>query len=113
MNRRLVLIVVTYPLIAVGLQTPLLLATYSTDDIIFTECLECPSRIIRSGATFMFKEPRTEAEERSVVAVGRQRYTFTIHPSNESPVTCMLADSGELDSVKVAGMPPSNHNHRN
>ena len=76
--------------------------TYSIDGIMYAECLERPSNIIRSGATFTFKEPRTEAEEHSVVAVGRQSYAFTIHPNNESLVTCALPDSGESDSVKVA-----------
>ena len=77
MNGRLVLKGVTYPLIAVALlhtslgKTPLLQVTYSIGDSIFAECLERPSHLIQSGATFMFKEPRTEAEELSVVAVGR------------------------------------------
>ena len=94
-------------------KTLLLRVIYSIDGIMYAKCLECPSNIIRSGATFTFKEPKTEAEELSVVAVGRQSYAFVIHPNNESLVTCTLADSGESDSVKVAGMPPSNHDHRN
>ena len=101
----------TYLMTAVALlhtslgATPQLLVTYSLngmDDQVSLECRERPSGILRSGATYTFKEPGTRRIENSVVAVGSQSYTFTIHPSNESLVTCML-ESGESDPVMVAG----------
>ena len=102
-------------------ETPLLQVTYSfngMDDKVSLECRERPSGILRSGATYTFKEPGTERIEYSDVAVG-QSYTFTIHPNNESLVTCTLAGSGESDPVKVPGTSSnqyhnnySNHDHR-
>ena len=86
-------------------ETPQLQVTYSVDDMddrVSLECHERSSGILRSGATYTFKEPGTWSTEYSVVAVG-QSYTFKIHPSNESLVTCTL-DSGESDLVMVAGM---------
>ena len=86
-------------------ETPQLQVTYSSngmDDKVSLECRERPSGLFRSGATYTFKEPGTGRTENSVVAVG-QSYTFTIHPSNESLVTCTL-ESGESDPVKVAGI---------
>ena len=85
--------------------TPQLRVTYSLngmDDQVSLECRERPSGLLRSGATYTFKEPGTGRTEYSDVAIGSQSYTFTIHPSNESLVTCML-DSGESDPVMVAG----------
>ena len=88
--------------------TPQLQVTYSfngMDDQVSLECRERPSNLIRSGATFTFKEPGTEKIENSVVAEGRSSYEFTIHPNNESLVTCTLGcDSGESDPVMVAGI---------
>ena len=110
MNEKLVLVAIRYLMIGVALlhtslgETPQLQVTYSfngMDDRVSLECRERPSNILRSGAIYRFKEPGTEEEESSAVAVG-QSYTFTIHPSNESLVTCTL-DSGESDPVKVAG----------
>ena len=83
---------------------PQLLVTYSLngmDDRVSLECRERPSGLLRSGATYTFKEPGTGRTEYRDVAVG-QSYIFTIHPSNESLVTCML-ESGESDPVMVAG----------
>ena len=87
-------------------ETPQLQVTYSSngmDDKVSLGCRERPSGLLRSGATYTFKEPGTGRTENSVVAVGSQSYTFTINPSNESLVTCTL-DSGESDPVKVAGI---------
>ena len=87
--------------------TPELLVTYSPngrDDEVQLECRDRPSGLIVSGATFTFKEPRTERMEDSDVsfqAVGSS-YTFTIHPSNESLVTCTI-ESRESDTVNVVG----------
>ena len=109
MNGSLTLITVTY-LIAVALLhtnlaiTPSLLVTYKfndEDDKVALECLARPSNIIQSRATFTFREPGTEAVEANVMAEGSY-YSFTIHPSNESLVTCTLG-SGESDLVMVAG----------
>ena len=86
-------------------ETPLLQVTYSfngMDDQVSLECRERPSGILRSGATYTFKNPGTGGIEYSDMAVG-QSYIFTIHPSNESLVTCTLDGSGESDPVKVAG----------
>ena len=71
------------------------------DDEVLLECSDQPSGLIVSGATFTFKEPGTERIEHSDVAVGSS-YAFTIHPDNESLVTCTV-DSRESDPVKVAG----------
>ena len=104
-------LVLTYLMIAVALlhtslgEIPLLQVIYGVDgmdDQVSLECRERPSNILRSGATYTFKEPGTGRTEDSVIAVG-QSYTFTIHPSNESLVTCRLIESGESDPVMVAG----------
>ena len=106
------LVATRYLIIAVAVlhaslgATPQLLVTYSfngMDDKVSLECRERPSGILQSGATYTFKEPGTGNREDSVVAVG-QSYTFTIHPSNESLVTCTLCDFGESDPVMVAGI---------
>ena len=109
MNERLV---VSYLLIGVALSllhtslgtTPQLQVTYSPnsrDDEVQLECRDQSTGLIVSGATFTFKEPGTERMEDSVQAVGSS-YTFTIHPDNESLVTCTI-ESRESDPVKVAG----------
>ena len=98
--------------------TPQLQVIYSAngmDDKVSLKCRDQPSGLIVSGATFTFKEPGgRERMEDSVRAVGSS-YTFTIHPDNESLVTCTI-ESRESDPVKVAGKSKYksalNHDHR-
>ena len=87
--------------------TPQLLVSYSTngmDDKVSLECRDQPSGLIMSGATFTFKEPGTERMEENDVSVQPvgSSYTFTIHPDNESLITCTI-ESRESDPVKVVG----------
>ena len=102
MNERVVLVALA---IAVALlhtslgAKPTLRVVYRVNDIDNKNELEClVGGFVRSGAIFTFKEPGTEAVEDSVM-----ERRFTIHPSNESLVTCTI-DSEESDPVRVAGM---------
>ena len=105
MNERVVLVAIRYLAIAVALlhtslgAKPTLRVVYSLDDVDNKNELECiVDGFIRAGAIFTFKEPGTEAVEDSVM----ERH-FTIHPNNESLVTCTI-DSEESVPVRVAGM---------
>ena len=104
-TRYLILIAVAMLHPSLGM-TPQLLVTYTPngrDDEVQLECRDQWSGLLMivSGATFTFKEPGTERIEHSDVAVGSS-YTFTIHPDNESLVTCTI-DCRESDPVKVVG----------
>ena len=106
MNERVVLVAIRYLAIAVALlhtslgAKPTLRVVYRVDGIDNKNELEClVGGFVRSGAIFTFKEPGTEAVEADNVMERR----FTIHPSNESLVTCTI-DSEESNPVRVAGM---------
>ena len=106
MNERVVLVAVRYLVIAVALlhtslgAKPTLRVVYGLDDVDNKNELEClVGGFLQSGATFTFKDPKTKAVEAGNVTEGR----FTIHPTNESLVTCTV-DSEESDPVTVAGM---------
>ena len=105
MNERVVLVAIRYLAIAVALlhtslgAKPTLRVVYRVNDIDNKNELEClVGGFVRSGAIFTFKEPGTETVEDSIM-----ERRFTIHPSNESLVTCTI-DSEESDPVRVAGM---------
>ena len=107
MNERVVLVAIRYLVIAVALlhtslgAKPTLRVVYRVDGIDNKIELEClgGSFIVQSGATFTFKDPETEVVEVDNIMERR----FTIHPNNESLVTCTI-DSEESDPVMVAGM---------
>ena len=68
------------------------------------ECGDNTTNTVVSGATFTFSQPGTGKVENTIVAEpGINSYPFTIHPSNESLVTCTL-NSVVSDPVGVAGM---------
>ena len=71
------------------------------DDRVSLECCDQPSGIIATDAIFTFKKRRMEDSDVPVQAEGSS-YTFTIHPDNESLVTC-TTESGESDPIKVVG----------
>ena len=79
---------------------PTLRVVYRVDGIDNKIELEClvGDFVVQSRAIFTFKEPGTEAVEDNVM-----ERRFTIHPTNESLVTCTI-DSEESDPVMVAGM---------
>ena len=106
MNEGVVLVAIRYLAIAVALlhtslgAKPTLRVVYGVDGIDNKNELEClVGGFVRSRAIFTFKDPRTEAVEVDSV----MERCFTIHPSNESLVTCTI-DSEESDPVMVAGM---------
>ena len=108
MNERVVLVAVRYLAIAVALlhtslgAKPTLRVVYGFDAVDNKNELEClVGGFVRSGAIFTFKDPGTEAAAVEADSVMERR--FTIHPSNESLVTCTI-DSEESDPVMVAGM---------
>ena len=83
-------------------QTPLLQVTYNfggMPEIISLECLY--GGILQRGATYTFRDPEGREKDRSVVSAGRTSYELTVYPTNESLITCMIADVGESESVKV------------
>ena len=108
MNERLV---VSYLIISVALSLlhtslgarPQLQVIYKANGMDDQVSLECRDQdfILVQEATFTFKEPGTERMEGLAQAVGGS-YTFTIHPDNESLVTC-TSESGESDPVEVPG----------
>ena len=122
MNERLVLLASLYLTVAVALlhtslaQTTLLQVTYSVNEMPERVSLECfdSAGIIRDGARYTFRDPEGSVEN-SVVAPGRS-YELTIHPTNESLITCTL-NNVESELVKVVGMSNNyiiiiNHDHR-
>ena len=89
-----------YLIIAVALQT-LLQVTYNFNgmpELILLECLS--DGVIQVGATYTFMDPEGRVEN-SVVAAGRS-YEVTIHPANESLITCTL-NNVESERVRVVG----------
>ena len=84
---------------------PRVQVTYRLNDVDNENELECynDGGFIQHGATFTFRNPRSpEQDYRRVIAIGRS-YDFTIHPSNESLVSCTI-DFQESNRVMVAGM---------
>ena len=100
-----------------GAEAPELLVTYSVnnmDDRVSLECRDRPSGILQSGATYTFKDPESGRIEYSVTETVGSSYTFTIHPSNESLITCStLCEFGESDPVMVAGIVASSMHSMN
>ena len=83
-------------------QIPLLQVTYNfggKPEIVSMECLDS-NGLLQAGATYTFMDPEGRVEN-SVVAAGRS-YEFTIHPINESLITCTINDV-ESEPVKVVG----------
>ena len=109
MNVKITLTTSRYLIIAVALlhtslgQTPLLQVTYNFNNMPEKVSLECldGDGIIRTGAaryTFMDPEGRVE----NVVHPAGRSYEFTIHPANESLITCTI-ENVESEPVKVVG----------
>ena len=114
MNGRVLLVVVRYLVIAVALlhasrgQRPRLSVTYAAfdndDSKTALECIDGTTNLIPPRSTYRFRNPVTEQVEDEVVAEGRS-YLFTLLPSNESLVSCIIdSASEESDRVMVAGM---------
>ena len=107
MNVKITLTATRYLIIAVALlhtshgQTTLLQVTYNFNNMPELVSLECLSDdIFRAGARYTFMDPERRVEN-SIVAAGRS-YEFTIHPTNESLITCTI-DNVESEPVKVVG----------
>ena len=63
------------------------------------ECLDS-NGLLRAGARYTFMDAEGRVEN-SVDTAGRS-YEFTIHPTNESLITCTI-DNVESEPVKVVG----------
>ena len=96
-----------YLIIAVALlhtslgQTPVLQVTYNfggKPEIVSMECLD--NGLLRAGARYTFMDPEGRVEN-SVDVEGRS-YEFTIHPTNESLITCTI-DDVDSEPVRVVG----------
>ena len=74
------------------------------------ECLDS-NGLLRAGARYTFMDPEGRVEN-SVDVEGRS-YEFTIHPTNESLITCTI-DDVESEPVSVVGISNNyiNHDHR-
>ena len=113
MNRRVLLVVVRYLVIAVALlhasrgQRPRLQVIYGLNDVDNQNELECydgSTFRIQSGARFTFRDPNRPEEMGETFVAERSSYPFTVQPSNESLISCSFGDSEESDQVMIAGM---------
>ena len=107
MNVKITLTTTRYFIIAVALlhtslgQTTLLQVAYNFNNMPEKVSLECGvDGILRSGATYTFRDPDGRVE--NIVDAAGRSYEFTIHPTNESLITCMF-NNVESEPVRVVG----------